>query len=364
MASSEITSEISLNSEQVKVSPIFTIHHLLLVVLNPLLQYVTTIAQPSDQGSKADLQLCNPSKLRSSQLTDRTFRLYLLDHMSQETTRVIEELSEVELETALKEVFPEYRPLLPSRALPQVRTPLRSHSLNSIHDDPDSTPRQRKIYTPRPIPAIPGFTISSILSVSQLEELADMVVEEQSRKEEKRRRRRIRDGTATQKDLQYRSQSSTMTSESQSSVKSQSGWRLSSDEKRARKERLVKWVIRGLSEEGVLVQIRMKADEKISTSQSRTKRYIEAYLPLPEPLLLPLLIPHLSAEIHHRSKIYIPRSDPRYGHGILLEEVLKRLRGCGEDGRWERVGEYCVEDALHYGEGKGLKRVGRGWVIA
>lgn len=284
--------------------------------------------------------------------------------MSQETTRVVEELSEGELEAALREVFPEYRHLLPSRALPQsqVRTPLRSHSLNSTDNlDPDTTPRQRKTYTPRPIPVIPGFTISSILSVPQLEELADLVVEEQSRKEEKRRRRRIRDGVATQKDLQ--SQSSV---ESQGS-KSGNGWRLSRDEKRARKERLVKWVIRGLSEEGVLVQIKMIIDKNdISTPQSRNKRYMEAYLPLPEPLLLPLLLPHLSAEIQHRSKIYIPRSDPRYGHGILLEEVLKRLRGFGEDGRWERVGEYCVEDALHYGEGvgKGLKRIGRGWGIA
>jgi hypothetical protein len=287
--------------------------------------------------------------------------------MSQETTRVVEELSEGELELALKEVFPEYRHLLPSRALPQsqaqVRTPLRSHSLNSTDNlDPDSTPRPRKAYTPRPIPVIPGFTISSILSVPHLEELADLVVEEQSRKEEKRRRRRIRDGVATQKDLQ--SQSSV---ESQGSTKSGNGWRLSRDEKRARKERLVKWVIRGLSEEGVLVQIKMKVDRinsSPSPSQSRSKRSMEAYLPLPEPLLLPLLLPHLSAEIQHRSKIYIPRSDPRYGHGILLEEVLKRLRACGEDGRWERVGEYCVEDALYYGQGKGLKRIGRGWVIA
>jgi len=221
-----------------------------------------------------------------------------------------------------------------------------------------------KLYIPR-VPSIPGFTISSILSVPQLEELADLVVEEQSRKEEKRRRRRIRDGTATQKDFQSQAQSSV---ESQGS-KSGNGWRLNRDEKRARKERLVKWVIRGLSEEGVLVQIKMKVDRinsYPSLSQSRSKRYVEAYLPLPEPLLFPLLIPHLSAEMNHRSKIYIPRSDPRYGHGILLEEVMKRLRGCGEDGRWERVGEYCVEDALQYGEGvgKGLKRVGRGWVIA
>jgi hypothetical protein len=293
--------------------------------------------------------------------------------MSQETSRVIEELSEGELEIALKEVFPEYRPLLPSRGLPQtqVRTPLRSHSLNSINDDPDpdSTPRQRKFYTPN-IPSIPGFTIASILSIPHLEELADLVVEEQSRKEEKRRRRRIRDGTATQKDLQSRSQSSLDT---QQTTKSGSGWRLSSEEKRARKERLVKWVIRGLSEEGVLVQIRMRIEKMKSSpvsqsqsqsqSQSRNKRSVEAYLPLPEPLLLPLLIPHIHAEISYRSKIYIPRSDPRYGHGVLLEEVIKRLRCFGEDGRWERVGEYCVEDALHYGEGTSLKRVGKGWFL-
>ena len=365
--SSEMTSEMSLNSEQVKVS-LHPLHHLHLLGVIPNLSRLLNLEY------EANIQLCNPSKLRSSQLTDRTFRLYLLDYMSQETSRVVDELSEGELEIALKEVFPEYRLLLPSRDLPQsqVRTPLRSHSLNS-HDDPDTTPRQSKTSIPV-TPSIPGFTISSILSIPHLEELADLVVEEQSRKEEKRRRRRIRDGTATQKDLQSqsqpqtRSQSMSLSVESKGSTKTGSGWRLSRDEKRSRKERLVKWVIRGLSEEGVLVQIKMKVDRtNVSPSplRSRTKKYTEAYLPLPEPLLLPLLIPHISAEIQYRSKIYIPRSDPRFGHSILLEEVLKRLRGCGEAGRWERVGEYCVEDALQFGEGvkKGLKRVGRGWVL-
>lgn len=261
--------------------------------------------------------------------------------------------------------------------------PLRSHSLNSVEDDESATPRPTfKTYSSkaRTVSKLPGFTISSILSIPHLEELADMVVEEQSRKEEKRRRRRIRDGTATSKDLQSRSQSMSlsMTVETQGSMKSQSSWKLGPDEKRARMERLVKWVIRGLSEEGVLVQIRMRIDKtqtktdleplELRRSQSISYKsrstHIEGYLPLPESLLLPLLIPHISAESVYRSKIYIPRSDPRYGHGILLEDVLKRLRACGEEGRWERVGEYCVEDALSWGEGsgRGLKRVGRGWV--
>lgn len=199
------------------------------------------------------------------------------------------------------------------------------------------------------------------------------MVEEQSRKEEKRRRRRIRDGMATPKD---HSQSLSMSTVGETQG-SKSGWRLTKDEKRARMERLVKWVIRGLSEEGVLVQIKIKRSSMVNinthnahtSTRSNSQEYftrrthVEAYLPLPESLLLPLLIPHISAEMNHRGKFYIARSDPRYGNGILIEEVLKRLRACGEDGRWERVGEFCVEDALHFGEGRGLRRVGRGWVV-
>lgn len=291
--------------------------------------------------------------------------------MSQETSRMVEEfIDSGELEVALKNTFPEYRDLINSphqQATKSQRTPFKSRSLN-LEDDFESTPRPHKTYQTR-IKTVPGYNISSILSIAHLEELAGMVVDEQSRKEERRRRRRIRDGTATEKDHSQPQKRSQATLESQASMGSQ-GWRLSAAEKWARMERLVKWVIRGLSEEGVLVQIKTRLDssnildtDTPSRFQSRGKS-VEAYLPLPESLLLPLLIPHIKAESEYRSKVYLPRSDPRYGNGVLVDEVLKRLRGCGEDGRWERVGEFCVEDALNWGMGRGLKRIGRGWGLA
>jgi hypothetical protein len=208
---------------------------------------------------------------------------------------------------------------------------------------------------------IQGFTIPSILAVPHLDELADLVVEEQSRKEEKRRRRRIRDGTCTPKDL-----------ESQASGSQKKEWRLSPSEKRARMERLVKWVIRGLSEEGVLVQIQhpvsssisKEADLSTGSPYRRNREHEYAYLPLPESLLFPLLIPHIQSEMIIRSKLFLRRTDPRYKSGILLEEVVGRLRRCGEEGRWERVGNWVVEDALVWGEGRGeVKKVGKGYVV-
>lgn len=122
-------------------------------------------------------------------------------------------------------------------------------------------------------------------------------------------------------------------------------------------ERLVKWVIRGLSEEGVLVQTQQ-------TPVSGTGAAVDAYIPLPESLLFPLLVPHLESEMARRSKTFIRKTDERYGHGILLGELVGRLRRFGEAGRWERVGEWCVEDALVWGEQRGsVRRVGRGWVV-
>jgi hypothetical protein len=263
-------------------------------------------------------------------------------------------------------------------------------SLNdiSLDLDPNSTPRQNKrdlkpVSSYKTSSQITAFTIPSILSVPHLEELAELVVVEQSRKEEKRRRRRIRDGVATSKDFSQSQGRSQITSQASSVGKSEGGggWRLSSDEKRSRMERLVKWVIRGLSEEGVLVQVKIgsasegpytlaqrstlsQSPSRFRSSRTSTSRETYAYLPLPEPLLLPLLIPHISTEAKHRSKIYIKKTDPRFGQGVLLEEIANRLRAFGEEGRWERVGEWSCEDALVWGEGRGLvKRVGRGWMV-
>ena len=306
---------------------------------------------------------------------------------------------ELFLARALEEIFPEYRNLLQSSGPgreSQERTPFKSRLVNTFDDtfDQESTPRPRA-YKSKSYKlsvsdglgheleddvhgSIQGFTIASILFVPHLTELAGLVVDEQSRKEEKRRRRRIRDGLATPKDL--------------SQGVSGGGWRLTIEERRARMERLVKWVIRGLSEEGVLVQVKVKSglnthldgsDSRLSDlttspdyrtpnksthgryTARRTHTVEEGYIPLPEQLLLPLLIPHLNAEMVFRRKIYIKKTDARYGSGVLLGEVLSRMRRFGEEGRWERLGEFCTEDALVWGEGRGvLMKVGKGWVVA
>lgn len=141
-------------------------------------------------------------------------------------------------------------------------------------------------------------------------------------------------------------------------------------------ERLVKWVIRGLSEEGVLVQVQASSASRLDLTQSSSQKQPhsprkdcrgrnDAYIPLPEILLFPLLVPHIQAESARRAKTFLRKTDERYGHGILLSEILSRLRQCGEEGRWERVGEWCVEDALVWGVDAGeIKRMGGGWVMS
>lgn len=240
----------------------------------------------------------------------------------------------------------------------------------TIDPDTDLTPRSfRTLPSQKPnyvSSDLQGFTIRSLLEVPHLNQLADLVVDEQSRKEEKRRRRRIRDGEATAKDL---------STQSERKAKGE-GWRLTFEEKEARIKRLVRWVIRGLSEEGVLVQVTLPdrphtSDRSLQSCSLQGRPQFrsqssntDAYIPLPEILLLPLIIPHIEAETHRRSKTFMRRTDSRYGHGILLPEIISRLRGCGEDGRWERVGEWCVEDALNWGEQSGqVKKVGNGWAI-
>lgn len=360
----EPSSEMSIDNSQLKVSS-------------------SCLVSPVNADTRA--QLCDPSRLRPSQLTDRTFRQYLLDHVSQETTARIQEIKvnggagPEAVRQALRTVFPEYEaawPVLKSQNKGKGRpTPIASgrtpfgpsssfHS-NAIIEidmediDQDATPRRsQSTFTrstkPRSgsssssVPAIQGFNVASLLRVPHLYHLAGLVVDEQSRKEEKRRRRRIRDGTASQKDHDYTSQ------------RGEHGWRLTDGERTPRMQRLVRWVIRGLSEEGVMVEVAPAGTGTVGRPGELDQT---CYLPLPEPLLFPLLIPHIQAEMLRRSKTYLRRSDPRHGHGILLDEIMRAQRRYGEQGRWERVGEWCVEDALVWGEQAGLvKRVGKGWV--
>lgn len=265
---------------------------------------------------------------------------------------------------ALRTLFPEYGEVWSGSRQSGARGsgrapfgPWSSPNVNMSDIDTNLTPRRSgsaRAFPLKPSSAhqilrLQGFTIASLLEVPHLYDLAVLVVDEQSRKEEKRRRRRIRDGQATPKDLDVE-----LIRQRQSK-----GWRLTDQERRGRMERLVKWVIRALSEEGVIVQV------GLGPGRSGPGAMVDAYIPLTEQLLFPLLLPHIEAEEARRSKTFMRRTDERHGHGILLGEVVGRLRRFGEAGRWERVGEWGVEDALAWGEQRGsVKRVGRGWASA
>lgn len=124
---------------------------------------------------------------------------------------------------------------------------------------------------------------------------------------------------------------------------------MSDDERLIKMSRLVGWVIRNVAEEGSLVQVKFSGTEY-------------GYLPLPAQLLLPLLIPHLETERFIREHTFVRKTDPRRGNGMSVSELVGRLREWGEEGRWERVGEWKVEEAIEWGEESGLvQRVGKGW---
>ncbi|ORY23699.1 hypothetical protein BCR39DRAFT_345336 [Naematelia encephala] len=323
-----------------------------------------------------ELRLCDPKKLRSSQLTDVTFRQYLLDYMNQETTKVIREAG-ASMPTSLESLFPEYRGRTTSRK-GKEKAPLsitNRHNTPAYPDsDPDATPtvfrsRKARRLASTPSVEIEPFTIAHLLAVPHLQELASLVVESEARKEERRRRRRIRDGFARPRDLEIEE-------ERRRSGRGSGEWRLSDQERWSKMERLVAWVIRGVAEEGGLVQLQMphqlyaKSMDLIDT-QDRSRRSMKAvheefgYLPLPPPLLFPLIVSHIQQEHALRANIIMRRSDPRCGNGMTVDEVVSRLRSWGEEGRWERLAEWTVREALEWGEDIGeLRKVGNGWWIS
>ncbi|WVR04919.1 hypothetical protein IAU60_001931 [Kwoniella sp. DSM 27419] len=265
-----------------------------------------------DLSSQAPSELTvDDVELRSSQLTDRTFRQYMLDHMTQEVVRGLQGLDEEGVRAALGACFPEY-----SRVQGVQRTrrqPEASHA------------------------ALYPFTMASLLRDPRLSTLAMLVVDNEMRKEDRRRRRRIRDGTATRKDLERKVDASHLD--------------------RGRKvERLVRWVIRAVAEEGSLVQVRLPHP---------VDGEVHGYLPLPPQLLFPLCAAHVEAEWHLRANTIRRRGDPKTGHGMTIDELVLELRRWGEEGRWERVGDWKVEEAMEWAESNGrARREGRGWWLA
>ena len=309
------------------------------------------------------VQLRDPSDLRPSQLTDSTFRQYLLDHMTQEIISAVR--FSTNLQSDLAELFPEYRDMRRrldkgKQRADRVFTSSTKHNSADLSADIQS----ESTYCQSSDCALKPFTLASILQVPHLHQLASLVVETETRREEKRRRRRIRDGQARPKDLEVER-------DRQRRGRDSMDWKLTDEEKEAKMLRLVGWVIRSAAEDGQVVQVSLprmpslgdeeeEALPKRKRSRGKTEAY--GYLSLPPDLVLPLISEIIRAEQDIRSKTFMRKGDPRRGHGMFLEAILHELQHCGTEGRWERVREWVVEDALRLGVARGnLKREGRGW---
>lgn len=261
-----------------------------------------------------EVELREPSKLRSSQLTDATFRQYALDYMSRETLRYVEACTDP------GDCFPEYI----------------KDKIAAGHGTSSRSMRRAQSSSVNLGPTFASYTPSNLLDSIILNELAGLVVDTVARKEEKRRRRRIQEGVPRKGDLEIDVE------------RRQTGrdWRLTKEERSSRMERLVAWVIRDLHQDGCIVHLN------------------DGYIPLPPELLYPLLIPHIERETFLREGVFMRKGDPRRDNGVTSDELIKRLHGWGVDGRWERIQAWVVDDALQWAEQHAhLRSKGKGWEL-
>lgn len=244
------------------------------------------------------------------------------------------------------------------------------------------------VYYDRPTRSpLEAFTLSSILAIPHLRSLAKMVIDSETRKNERRRLRRIRDKVAKQKDLDVEED------RVRQGLKA-TDWKLSDPEKLRKMEKLVTWVIRGIANDGGIVEVNLRQrsgypsqiSPNISQAQYRNtpsgktddKAYSSAYsqscqstpatsgfLPLPPQLLFPLITPIIQREHFLREDVFMRKTDPRKHNGITVEEIVKRLQAWGEEGRWERAREWVIRDTMDWGVKEGLlKPKGQGWWLA
>ncbi|WWC85165.1 uncharacterized protein L201_000022 [Kwoniella dendrophila CBS 6074] len=350
---------------------------------------VLTSEAPSELSMiDAEPELRDPTKLRSSQLTDRTFRQYMLDHMTQETIRSLcqaLEIGQSRVQQQLEAYFPEYRQMRSKHNTSSSINHLEKHrpSVSGVFalstrynsqqaNDNTATPTQKTFDTRRKsarsntsngfsVPSLmKGFTPTSILEDERLNVLARLVVENEAHKEERRRRRRVRDGTATKKDLLVESQRQANIVNGDN-IKDE--YMLDEKEKQKKMDRLVAWAIRAIAEEGSLVQITLPIPHSTSSSVFRSSNGDKyGYLPLPSQLLFPLCVPHLIVERKLRKQTFRKKNDPKSVNGMTVDELTLKFKSWGEDGRWERIGDWNLEDCLEYGYQKGyLTKQGLGY---
>ena len=285
-------------------------------------------SEMSEYGIESDeLKLRDPAKLRSTQLTEATYRQYLLDYMTQEVVRILAD------NFRAIEAFPEYDeyggPTADKQAPASRRTtpgptrfPQRDHALHDKTNSYASTTltgdvEEQHMWCGAPSSSsrdLLGFSIADLLDVPTLNTLAYRIVEYTARQEEKRRLRRIKANEARPADLAL----------DRKRKAEGRDWRLTDPERQARMERLTAYTIRGLHADGSVVHLQ------------------DGYLPLPPEMVLRLLVPHFEREMWLRKAAFMRKDDPRRGNGALVEDLVKRLREWGTDGRWERVGEWVV----------------------
>lgn len=209
------------------------------------------------------------------------------------------------------------------------------------------------------------FTVTSLLEVERLHALAVRVIDTRARREENERRQRARDGTSTRRD------EALVTARRARGLRS-SDYKLTTEEREGKLRRLAEWAIRAAAAEGALVQVEVDGAQHSLRTMASFDSCVSlvssgaGYVPVPPELLGPLLIPLAAAERAERatrrstfrSKAERERGPRPFDAGVDAKVLLARLRRWGEEGRWERVGEWAVEAAAEWAEAAGLLRLG------
>jgi hypothetical protein len=338
-----------------------------------------------DEDYDVGTELPDAAELSSSRLTETTFKLYALDHMTRETARVMRALRALNAEhsrsygslgsflagpiPALAALFPEYRVATAGFSQP-VNSLGSSRNMNRNSDNKDDTPGDA---TPRasgfrtnserqaarlgdatpkashrsppesqPQDRLAPYTIPTLLVTPRLRDLAVRIVDARARNEEKHRRRREKLGTSTARDAKI------VASRIARGLDA-GAYKLSCTERKAKMSALAAWAIQQAHAEGGLVDVR------VPTTGDTWGAPETAYLPLPPELLAPLLAPlvsaaHADARGTFRSRLERAGAAPE----VSPQAVTARLRAWGADGRWERVGAWAVEAAMEWGEAHGV----------
>ncbi|KAL7422094.1 hypothetical protein Q5752_002737 [Cryptotrichosporon argae] len=292
-------------------------------------------------------ELRDPDRLRSSQLTLRTFELYLCEHMQRSLLRQLRADPRTPIEPstkpipALQSLFPEYgaltRPLTtlkrPSKFADSTRdnaltpTPARYRTKKQREADAATAPTAPASRMIRP------FTPRTILADPTMARLAARIVEQEARAKEKARRARMADGTASAVDREVE--------RARVATGSRKGeWRPTPGSSARKAGRLVDHAIRN-------VAARTTALVAVPDDGG------SGYIPIFPDVLVPLLVALLAADRESKRGVFVRKGERG---GMTAEAVCQRLRGWGEDGRWERVALDVVIESLEHAEAQGLLR--------